>query len=117
MKTKTETWVFTSIDLENPQNCRASDECIAVVKSSFGLRYRNRANAPKYPVNTFEIIILRNGTVTNQFADGSIGVPEELREAAQESDSIYRVQKRKTVNAQEWREVIVGEKGEFIRFA
>jgi hypothetical protein len=120
-KTQTERWVFTDRELKKLKSGEtakenyphANDEFVAGVTSTFGRHRRNEANiAP----NIFEILVKRNGAVTNRFADGTAGVPDELKELADDCETLSYIG-RGHGPADIWLEVICDEHGNFIRFA
>jgi len=65
-------WCFTYYELEHPENCRASDLFAA-------------------PVGEIGVLVRRDGTVTNQWADGTSGVPAHLRDDADFEDVLYKL--------------------------
>jgi hypothetical protein len=59
---KIERWAFTPSERKNPAGCRREDEFVA-----------SWANVDQ------GVIVLRDGTVTNRWDDGTAGVPREIQ--------------------------------------
>lgn len=117
MKTHTERWIFTQSELSNPKECHAKDEFVATVSSTFGRWYRNAPPNQTQYFNNFDIIVHRNGQVTNKFGDGSKGVPKELQKLANDCEFLTKNKRCQDYVAEHWQDVIVDENGNFIRFA
>lgn len=120
-----ERWCFTERELAEPallKMCRGTDEFIAQVVDP----------ATGESAAEMGIIVLRNGTATNRWEDGTAGVPEELRAEAEEDESPAKpgnydqrdVSPAQAQNARQalesddlvadnWREVNVNEDGSF----
>jgi hypothetical protein len=98
-----ERWVFTvrelaALDQGAELNLTRLDEFIAHL-----------------PVDELEpgVIVQRDETVTNRWDDGTAGVQEEYRELADEVESLVATD---GTPAEEWRDVLVEDTGEFVRF-
>jgi hypothetical protein len=99
-----ERWVFTVAELAlldqgGEFHGEATDEFIAYPVPQ----------APQHGV-----IVQRDGTVTNRFADGTVGVPEDQQELANECESLWTDMDQDGL-AEDWRDVLVEDTGEFIR--
>jgi len=99
---ETERWVFTKAQLKNPKGLRRDDELIALV-------------TPDEPSEGVDVIVYRNGEVSNRFGDGTVGLPEEVYVAAQDEDKLFDEEEDDW--ADNWRDVIVDADGNFVRFA
>lgn len=108
---KKERWALSEHEMRDPSQCNSKDELIAMVESP-----NNPENA-----DTISIIVLRNGKATNRYGCGKTGAPIELRELAENEDTLYHPRAAMPDSTQDstdqWRDVIVNDSGNFIRFA
>ncbi len=87
-------WAFMPDELDNLETCRADDEFTAYP-----------------PAEELGVIVYRNGDVSNRWADGTAGIPDDVREIADDEDTLYR-------DAEEiegWRNVEVDDNGRPVR--
>ena len=100
-----ERWCFTAHEFEHPEDCFGEDPFVAVTEET-------------------GVIVLRNGTVTNMWEDGTAGVPDTVQ---QEADHVEELAKpvyygnNRAVNGEDeytegWRDVWVKD-GRFLRWA
>ena len=99
----TERWAFSESELANPAKCKSYDELLADVPYEY---------AEEHGIEE-DIIVQRNGTVTNRWSDGTAGVPAETAELAGECETLYRPETREETDA--WRDVEVDAAGNFLR--
>lgn len=96
----TERWVFTDAEYRairsgKPVRLHRDDEFLADVDCEF------------------PVIISRNGVPQDRWADGTAGVSDEYKQAAEDQDMVRRFGDEYT---QEWRGVEVSELGFFVAF-
>lgn len=103
-----ERWAFSDAELKNPQACNGFDELVA----DEIIGYNKQENRLIY--GEIGVLVQRNGTVTNRYADGTIGVANDVAELAGEDESPCHTDGTPCDN---WRDVETNDKGEFIRFA
>lgn len=98
-------WVFTDHELKRyPQVARASDEFYVGVEGC-----------------ELEVIVRRDGTVTNRWGDGTYGVPEHIRKLADQEDVIWKPRRARQndtddYHAANWLDVYVDRNGNFMGF-
>ena len=102
-----ERWVFADNELKNPKNCKSNDEFIAMVTMG-------DEDAARWGGET-DVIIRRDGTPTNRFADGTAGVPQEIQDIAKEIECLH-IPGDSWELADSWRDVICDKNGKFVRF-
>ncbi len=102
-------WCFTAWEVNQPQRCLASDEFIAYAPDEL----------------TQGVVVLRDGTVTDRWEDGSTGVPPRARSLARACEELYKPTYFETRNlaqneqdelADIWRDVLTNSQGHFLRF-
>lgn len=98
-----ERWAFSRSELADPAACASDDELMAYVDYDGG--YGRTEGV--------EIIVYRNGEVSNRFGDGTAGLLPELAELAGEVEELLHPD-GETTDA--WRDCEVGEKGNFVKF-
>ena len=88
-------WFFLNSELKSPKGCAANDEFVA------------------YPMGSeLGVIVYRNGEVSNRWEDGTAGVPEDIRELADDENSLHKP----CINEDgSWREVIVDDDETLVR--
>lgn len=92
--TRRQQWAFMPRELGHVDACHEGDEFVA------------------YPASEeIGVVVYRNGTASNRFSDGRVGVPEFLRRLAEKSDVIYRGHEE----IAEWRDVEVNDSGWAVR--
>ena len=89
-------WVFTDQELSTPQLCRAEDEFFAF---------------PTLDGGENGVIVYRDGRVTNRFADGTAGVPDEIYQAAGDCTTLISSENQMADN---WQDVYTDEDGNFV---
>lgn len=109
-----ERWVFTDWELNREsvvKRCRGDDEFYAMITASDD-----------------GIVVTRNGQVTNRWTDGTVGVPQEYQDEADEQSEYYKLfpryvatvdqdpRKDQDEYAYHWRSVRIGPSGEFLAF-
>lgn len=102
-----ERWVFTDLEKSNPKNCKGTDIFLAFPRNQ---RLMRQPDTEQKAVR-----VLRNGTVLNQWEDGSSPVPWHVRRRA-DFEEVY-VSLDRTVQAWNWIDVVTDKSGAFIRFA
>ena len=101
---RTERWAFTQSELEHPCELTSLDELVASVKFHC-----------EETGNTLDaVIVYRNGTVSNRWADGTAGIPELIAELAGEDESPYNPETHEAADT--WRDVRVDTEGGFVAF-
>lgn len=89
-----ERWAFLPDELDNLEQCRADDEfVVSPAELELG------------------IIVYCNGQVSNRWEDGTVGIPERIRELADSEDEYYVRHGEQA----EWRDVEVSEDGRPLR--
>lgn len=96
---RTERWSFTNRELKHPKTCRADDEFMVLLDEE---------------ESELPVIVYRNGEVSNRYADGTVGVIESNRLAANDQETLYTLDGEDSTF--EWRDVEVTDEGEFVRF-
>jgi len=100
----TERWAFTQSELKRPHGLTSHDELVASVKF-----YCEETG------NTLDaVIVYRDGTVTNRWADGTAGIPDLIAELAAEDESPYNPETHEAADT--WRDVRVDTEGGFVAF-
>lgn len=95
--TTIERWAFLASELDNLQACKAEDEFVAY---------------PALEQTELGVIVGRNGQVSNRWEDGTVGIPPEVREVADETDSLHSLSGEEIIG---WRDVEVSEDGQPLR--
>jgi hypothetical protein len=92
-----ERWAFLPSELDNLQACRAEDEFVASL-----------------PLEEMElgVIVYRNGEVSLRWEDGTVGIPPEIRELADEQDTLHSLKGEEICG---WYDVEVSEDGRPLR--
>jgi len=98
-----ERWAFSQSELANPAKCKGYDELLALVD----------IDDDWDGIETYEITVYRDGTVSNRFGDGTAGVPKELAALANDVESLLHPDGEETA---EWKNVEVDREGNFLRF-
>jgi hypothetical protein len=96
VSTRIERWAFLASELDNLPACKAEDEFVA------------------RPMEELElgVIVCRGGEVSNRWDDGTVGIPPEVRELADETDSLHSLSGEEIIG---WRDVEVSEDGRPVR--
>ena len=102
-----ERWVFTAEELA------VLDGGGRVVPTPYALD-EFRATVPE-EVSEEDVIVYRNGTVSNHYGDGTAGLPREVVEAAEAEEEYVSLDC--TQIADTWRDVVPDEFDNFLRFA
>jgi len=98
-----ERWAFSQSELADPSACTGYDELVAIID----------IDDDGDGVDSFGIIVYRNGEVSNRFDDGTAGVPKEFAELADECESLVHPDGEETA---EWKDVEADAEGNFVRF-
>lgn len=99
-----ERWCFTDFEMKKPTMCNGTDEFLADGDAELA------------------VIVLRNGTVTDRWEDGTTGVPPHCAQMADLDESpINPGHRRQMFNeedhyADNWRDVYVDKSGKFLGF-
>ncbi len=101
-----ERWCFTDMELKTPGECAGTDEFLADGDTEMA------------------VIVQRDGTVTNRWEDGTVGVPDDVKQRADFDESpIKPVWRRGQIGlhdadyyADNWRDVYVDKDGHFMAF-
>jgi len=113
---KRELWAFTDYELATDayKNARRDDEFFATVRLDDSTEDRDESN----------VIVLRNGEVTDRFTDGTVGVPDQVKRLAAGEETLFRLWQPDKAEpgyddevAERWRYVLVDDNGGFMRFA
>jgi hypothetical protein len=95
-------WCFTDYEMRDPRKCRATDVFYADADSELA------------------VIVLRDGTATNMWEDGTSGVPPYNQQLAELDESPVKPSHLRTIDTDyygdNWRDVYVGKSGEFLGF-
>ena len=97
-----ERWVFTDAELADPKKCKRDDEFVTLC--DYG-----------EPLERQGVIVYRDGRITNRWADGTAGVPDDIYQAAADCEAYYDPRTRDM--AEIWRNVYTDEEGNFIDWA
>ena len=89
-----ERWALSEGELANPHDLRSDDELVA-------------------EANGVGVLVYRNGEVSNRFDDGTAGVPEDIKEAAGEVETLLHPNGEPT---SKWVDVLTND-GAFAGFA
>jgi hypothetical protein len=113
---KQERWCFSSADLQQPENCHSYDELVANVITGEGGASRSVEFDNEEQT---DVIVYRNGIVTNKFDDGTIGVPKEIQKLADDVEELVnpRGNTDETAFCNVWRNVWTDETGVFLGWA
>lgn len=98
-----ERWAFSQSELNSPAACKGDNELVAYVD----------LDDDWDGVEGYSIIVYRNGKVSNRFSDGTVGMPRELANLANDVESLLHPDGEETA---EWRDVTVDKDGNFLRF-
>jgi hypothetical protein len=126
---KRERWVFTTAELEQPGKCRGTDEFLVTCPYDSQLEKELVAAggvAEGPDISTWcerGIIVLRNGTVTDRYGDGTVGVSDGEKELIRNGDpAYYRLgglgefgDGSQRPAAEEWRNVIAESTGKLYK--
>ena len=119
---KHERWCFTDYELLHPQNCLSGDPFVAYI-SDDELRVVDEWAAGH--TAEFGVLVLRRGEVTNRWGDGTLGVPETVKQYVDWVDTLTKpayyagnqAQNEDDEVAHTWRDVLCDEEeGRFVRF-
>jgi len=102
-----EAWVFTNYELDHPEGCNSQDIFIAAISDSI-------LEEEGFSEGMGEVQVERNGTVTNRFGDGTVGVPREVMDLAEDEETLYTAYEYE--EAYTWRNVESDENGNFVSF-
>lgn len=101
-----ERWVFTELELCHESllkdTCNRDEEFMAVV-----------------PGEETAVLVLRDGSPTNRWVDGTVGVPQDIQELASEVETLNATDNDDSSMcdlADTWRDVLVNEFGNFVKF-
>lgn len=100
-----ERWAFSRSELADPAACTAYDDLIALVT----LYDDEGGNL----IDEHEVIVYRNGEVSNRFGDGTKGIPPEIAELADDVETLLHPDGEETEG---WRDCEVDGEGNFVRF-
>ena len=104
---KPERWCFTYHELKNPGSCKRDDEFVAVL-----------------PISEVGVVVLRDGTVTDRWEDGTVGVPRLAKQHANAAEVLWKpvysgnnlAQNDQDEETHAWRDVLADQNGRFVRF-
>lgn len=90
-------WAFLPSELDNLSACCAEDEFVASL-----------------PLEEMDlgVIVYRNGEVSWRWEDGTVGIPPEIRELADEQDTLHSLRGEEIIG---WHDVEVSEDGQPLR--
>jgi hypothetical protein len=104
-KPKVERWIFAPQELEHPETTNAHDEFFASPTVEDW-----DEEGPWTP--EYDVIVYRNGGVSNRWSGGSAGVPLKVQHATHEVTEYYSPQIGDFVNI--WKAVYTDDKGNFL---
>ena len=109
-----ERWVFTGKELEEcddwlRQFSRSDDMFV-----TGGIPCGEPVDG-EVPRTELGVIVHRNGEVTNRWADGTVGVPSEIKKLAAEEESLIRCSRAADL-AEHWTDVVHDGNGQFVCF-
>lgn len=107
---KTERWAVSDEEIERFDTLKGDDELLCTVTLT---------DEESIPTGeAYQVVVLRNGTVTNRNWDGTIGVPEAIRDLAASEEILYHPAADGTLKeTSRWVEVAVGPDSEFLDVA
>lgn len=100
-----ERWAFSKSELADPAACNGYDDLIAFVTI-----YDDEGGEL---IDEHEVIVYRNGEVSNRFGDGTKGIPPELAELANDVETLLHPDGEET---EVWKDVDADANGNFLRF-
>lgn len=98
-----ERWAFSRSELVDPVKCNGHDELVAYVD----------IDDDWDGIESYGIIVYRNGKISNRFDDGTAGVPKTLVELADSEESLLHPDGEET---SEWKDVMADGNGNFLCF-
>ena len=104
-----EQWVFTDYELKHPEQCKSEDIFVVDISESI-------LEEEGFGEDMAEVQVYRNGTVTNRFGDGTVGVPRKVMDLAEDEETLYAAFDNSYDEAYTWRNVEVDAEGNFISF-
>lgn len=106
---KHERWAICASEIDQFESLSSSDRLMATFTET---------DAEGKPVgNTWQVVVLRNGIVTNQTWDGTVGIPENVRDLVSNEDTLYHPLDDETrfEETSKWINVTVSPDGTFVR--
>jgi hypothetical protein len=102
---RTERWTFCESELAEPAKCNAYDELTTTVPD------------PDNPGEHCElnVIVYRNGEVSNRWDDGTAGVPADVAELADAEETLYHPDLDEYADV--WADVFVDRDGAWLGWA
>lgn len=99
-----ERWAFTDWELMHPGECNSADDFFVSVEGC-----------------ELAVVVSRNGNVTNRWEDGTVGVPDHVRQEADREETLWKPSwLRNDVSwdsdADHWYDVYVNSSGHFMGF-
>lgn len=108
-ETREARWAVTEAEMGRIETLRSGDELMATYTATDG---------DGGPVgDTHQVVVLRDGTVTNRNWDGTLGVSEEVSEMVGDEDELYHPNPDDPGEFEatdRWVDVTVGPEGEFV---
>ena len=99
-----ERWAFSALELADPTKCTSYDELVAIVDT----------DSEWDDVDSYGIVVYRNGKISNRFDDGTYGVPVWLTKLADDVESLLHPDGEETAV---WKDVEVDDDGKFTQFS
>ena len=108
-ETREARWAVSEDEMGRLEELRSSDELVAT--------FTDVDDEGRPRGDTWRVVVLRDGTVTNRNADGTLGVPEEVRDLVGGEDTLYHPRLDGADEYDEthsWVDVVVGPDGAFV---
>jgi hypothetical protein len=112
-----ERWALSESEMTHIERLNSNDELMGTYQ------YTDKNSRPVGDLH--QVVVRRNGTVTNHNMDGTIGVSKEVREFLESEDSLYHPVRDGNGDATDdysemttqWRNVVVNREGNFVSWA
>lgn len=101
-----ERWAVSRSELDRLEELNSKDELIGAWRAVDG------EGRPAGDLHA--VVVLRNGTVTDRNADGSVGVAKDVAELIADQDELRHPATDE--DTEQWIDVVTGPDGRFVRF-
>ncbi len=99
-----ERWVFCESELANPAACRGYDE---FTTGPLGFDDVDRTE--------LGVVVYRDGSVSNRWDDGTVGIPAEIADLADVEETLYSPDRDEYADV--WADVFVNHLGQWLGWA